>query len=108
MNNQTKKFFIYTRKSTDDKDRQVRSISDQLAELKELAVKEQIEVVDIFVEKQTAKIPGRLIRNASNLTIFVVRRLASIYEKLFGLIIHNMFKNLKGRPYCTNFTFQQN
>ena len=59
MNNQTKKFFIYTRKSTDDKDRQVRSISDQLAELKELALKEQLEVVDVFVEKQTAKIPGR-------------------------------------------------
>ncbi len=63
MNNQTKKFFIYTRKSTDDKDRQVRSISDQLAELKELALKEQIEVVDIFVEKQTAKIPGRPVFN---------------------------------------------
>ena len=63
MNNQTKKFFIYTRKSTDDKDRQVRSISDQLAELKELAVKEQIEIVDIFVEKQTAKIPGRPVFN---------------------------------------------
>ncbi len=59
MNNQTKKFFIYTRKSTDDKDRQVRSISDQLAELKSLALKEQLEVVDVFVEKQTAKIPGR-------------------------------------------------
>ena len=54
-----RKFFIYTRKSTDTEDRQVRSISDQLAELKELAVKEQIEVVDIFVEKQTAKVPGR-------------------------------------------------
>src|SRR3989344_4447618 len=63
MNNQTKKFFIYTRKSTDDKDRQVRSISDQLAELKELAVKEQIEVVDIFVEKQTAKVPDRPVFN---------------------------------------------
>jgi DNA invertase Pin-like site-specific DNA recombinase len=63
MNNQTKKFFIYTRKSTDDKDRQVRSISDQLAELKELALKEQIEVVDIFVEKQTAKVPGRPVFN---------------------------------------------
>jgi len=37
--NQTKKFFIYTRKSTDDKDRQVRSISDQLSELKDLALK---------------------------------------------------------------------
>ncbi len=56
---QTKKFFIYTRKSTDDKDRQVRSIPDQLAELHELAKKEQLEIVDVFVEKQTAKIPGR-------------------------------------------------
>ena len=63
MNNQTKKFFIYTRKSTDDKDRQVRSISDQLAELKSLALKEQLEVVDVFVEKQTAKIPGRPVFN---------------------------------------------
>ena len=63
MNNQTRKFFIYTRKSTDTEDRQVRSISDQLAELKELAVKEQIEVVDIFVEKQTAKAPGRPVFN---------------------------------------------
>jgi site-specific DNA recombinase len=63
MNNQTRKFFIYTRKSTDTEDRQVRSISDQLAELKELALKEQIEVVDIFVEKQTAKAPGRPVFN---------------------------------------------
>ena len=61
--NQTKKFFIYTRKSTDDKDRQVRSISDQLSELKDLALKEQLEVVDVFVEKQTAKIPGRPVFN---------------------------------------------
>ena len=53
--NHTRKFFIYTRKSTDTEDRQVRSISDQLAELKELAVKEQIEVVDIFVEKKPPK-----------------------------------------------------
>ena len=61
--NQTKKFFIYTRKSTDDKDHQVRSISDQLSELKDLARKEQLEVVDVFVEKQTAKIPGRPVFN---------------------------------------------
>ena len=57
------KFFIYTRKSTDDKDRQVRSIADQLSELKDLALKEQLEVVDVFVEKQTAKIPGRPVFN---------------------------------------------
>ena len=63
MNNHTRKFFIYTRKSTDTEDRQVRSISDQLAELKELAIKEDIEVIDIFVEKQTAKTPGRPVFN---------------------------------------------
>ena len=57
--NQTKKFFVYARKSTDSEDRQVRSIADQLAELRELAKKENIEIVDTLVEKQTAKIPGR-------------------------------------------------
>src|SRR3989344_1920207 len=59
--NQTRKFFIYTRKSTDTEDRQVRSIADQLAQLRELAKKEHLEIVDVFVEKQTAKIPGRPI-----------------------------------------------
>ena len=38
---QTKKFFVYARKSTDDKDRQVRSIADQLSELQEIAKKEE-------------------------------------------------------------------
>jgi site-specific DNA recombinase len=56
-----KKYFIYTRKSTDTEDKQVRSLADQLAELRELARKEQLEVVDVFIEKQTAKIPGRPI-----------------------------------------------
>ncbi|MDQ5961687.1 MAG: site-specific recombinase, partial [Patescibacteria group bacterium] len=58
---QTKKFFVYARKSTDDKDRQVRSIADQLSELQEIAKKENLEIVDIFIEKQTAKVPGRPI-----------------------------------------------
>ncbi|MDD3888000.1 MAG: recombinase family protein [Patescibacteria group bacterium] len=57
--NQTRKFFIYARKSTDTEDRQVRSIGDQISELQELAKKENLEVVDIIVEKQTAKKPGR-------------------------------------------------
>jgi site-specific DNA recombinase len=57
--NQTRKFFIYARKSTDSEDRQVRSIGDQIAELRELAKKENLEVVDLLVEKQTAKAPGR-------------------------------------------------
>ena len=50
-NKQIRKFFIYARKSTDSEDRQVRSIQDQIAELKELAKKEGLEIVDILVEK---------------------------------------------------------
>ena len=57
--NQTRKFFIYARKSTDTEDRQVRSIGDQISELLELAQKENVEIVDTIVEKQTAKKPGR-------------------------------------------------
>src|SRR3989344_7505068 len=56
---QTSKCFIYARKSTDTEDRQVRSIGDQISELRELAQKENVEIVDTIVEKQTAKIPGR-------------------------------------------------
>ena len=48
-NNQTKKFFIYARKSTDSEDRQIRSIADQLAELRELARKENIDILYTFV-----------------------------------------------------------
>ena len=61
MTTSPRKFFIYTRKSTDTEDRQVRSLADQLSELRELAKKEQLEVVDVFIEKQTAKTPGRPI-----------------------------------------------
>ena len=63
QNFQTKKFFLYARKSTDTEERQVRSIDDQIAELKELAKKENIKIVKIFIEKQTAKEPGRPVFN---------------------------------------------
>ena len=38
------KFFLYARKSTDDEERQILSIEAQLAELKEFAVKERLEI----------------------------------------------------------------
>ncbi|MDZ4229002.1 MAG: recombinase family protein [Patescibacteria group bacterium] len=53
------KYFIYARKSTDEENKQVRSIEDQLTELKDFSQKENLDVVDILVEKQSAKIPGR-------------------------------------------------
>ena len=62
INNQ-QKFFLYTRKSTDVEDKQVRSIDDQIAELRAFARQENLNVVEEFIEKQSAKIPGRPIFN---------------------------------------------
>ena len=57
------KFFLYARKSTDVEDKQVRSIEDQIAELRAFAKTEGLNVVEEFVEKQSAKIPDRPIFN---------------------------------------------
>src|SRR3989338_8384646 len=52
-------YFLYARKSTDVEDKQVRSIEDQLAVLRALAKEQGLNVVEEFIEKQSAKIPGR-------------------------------------------------
>ena len=57
------KFFLYARKSTDVEDKQVLSIEAQLTELREYAKRENIEISAEFVEKQSAKVPGRPIFN---------------------------------------------
>lgn len=54
-------YIIYARKSTDVEDKQVRSIEDQLAELRDFAKRERLKVVSELVEKRSAKIPGRPI-----------------------------------------------
>ncbi len=54
-------YFLYVRKSTDVEDKQVRSIEDQLAVLRKLAKEENLNIVAEFVEKQSAKKPGRPI-----------------------------------------------
>ena len=59
----TQKFFLYARKSTDVEDKQILSIEAQLTELRALAKQENLEIVAEFVEKQSAKIPGRPIFN---------------------------------------------
>ncbi len=56
-------YFLYARKSTDVEDKQVLSIEAQLVELRELAKDEHIEIVREFVEKQSAKAPGRPVFN---------------------------------------------
>ena len=53
------KYLLYARKSTDEDDRQVLSIQSQLTELRQLAAREGLEVVEEFIESRTAKEPGR-------------------------------------------------
>src|SRR3989338_4357855 len=53
------KYIAYCRKSTDEKDKQVLSIDQQIAELKEFANREHLEVIEFVTEAKTAKIPGR-------------------------------------------------
>jgi site-specific DNA recombinase len=52
-------YFLYVRKSTDVEDKQVRSIEDQLAVLRALAKEQGLVITEEFIEKQSAKRPGR-------------------------------------------------
>ncbi|MDO8657383.1 MAG: recombinase family protein, partial [Candidatus Levybacteria bacterium] len=56
-------YFLYARKSTDVEDKQVRSIEDQLAVLRVLAKEQGLSIVEEFVEKRSAKMPGRPVFN---------------------------------------------
>jgi len=54
------RYIIYARKSTDEKGKQVRSIKDQLTELRAFIKRiGDVEVVDIVIEKRSARYPGR-------------------------------------------------
>lgn len=57
------KYFIYCRKSTEEKEKQILSIEAQLQELRDFAKKENLFVIREFTESRTAKEPGRLIFN---------------------------------------------
>ena len=57
----SQKFFLYARKSTDVEDKQVLSIDAQITELRAFAKQNNLNVIETFIEKQSAKIPGRPI-----------------------------------------------
>ena len=57
------KYIAYCRKSTDEKDKQIMSIPQQIAELKAFAQRECLEISEFLTEAETAKIPGRPIFN---------------------------------------------
>jgi len=57
------RYVLYARKSTDEEDRQILSIEAQVTEVKEYAIKENLDIVREFIESRSAKVPGRPIFN---------------------------------------------
>ncbi len=55
------KYVLYARKSTENEERQMLSIESQLAELREFAAKEKLEIVASLCEAQTVKEPVKNI-----------------------------------------------
>ena len=58
------RYIIYVRKSTEREDRQVLSIQSQIIEMKEIAERENLNVIEILQESKSAKDPGRPIFNS--------------------------------------------
>ena len=57
------KYIGYCRKSTDEKDKQILSIDAQIAELKEFAKNQNLEILEFICESRTAKTTGRPLFN---------------------------------------------
>lgn len=53
------KYFIYCRKSSEEKSRQIQSIDDQKRELALLAKQKGLMIADIIIDEKSAKKPGR-------------------------------------------------
>jgi site-specific DNA recombinase len=53
------KYFLYCRKSSEDKTKQIQSIPDQIEWGKGMAQDRNLEIIDIFTDEQTGTKPGR-------------------------------------------------
>ena len=58
------KYIIYCRKSTDTEDKQVLSLESQENELRQIAISQDLQIVEILTESKSAKEPGRPVFNA--------------------------------------------
>ena len=55
------KYFLYARKSSEDEERQVKSIEAQMFETIEYAKKKRLFIAEKFIESRSAKKPGRVV-----------------------------------------------
>jgi DNA invertase Pin-like site-specific DNA recombinase len=64
MKEKATKYILYARKSSESEDRQMASIDSQIQELQKIATANDLNIVEILTESQSAKKPGRSIFNA--------------------------------------------
>lgn len=57
------KFVIYARKSSEGEERQAKSIEDQITIMKEIAKRDNVDILQIYQESKSAKEPGRPVFN---------------------------------------------
>jgi site-specific DNA recombinase len=102
------KYFIYCRKSTEDRDRQILSIDAQLFELRAIAVQHGIAIVATFKETKSAKEAGRPVFNemmdciergeANAILAWKLDRLARNFDdggKIIGLLQRGAIKEIR-------------
>ena len=102
------KHFIYSRKSSEDDDRQALSIGAQLSELNAIALANNFSIVKIFSESKSAKEPGREVFNemlrrieggeANAILTWKLDRLARNFEdggKLIGLLQRGVIQEIR-------------
>lgn len=57
--NKNNKYFLYARRSTENEDKQAKSVGDQITVIRALAKRKKFKIVEVFSESKSAKAPGR-------------------------------------------------
>jgi len=108
MNSAPEKFLIYSRKSSEDEDRQILSIDAQISELNAIAVRENLTVSGTLTECRSAKEPGRPVFNdmlrrieageASGILTWKLDRLARNFDdggRIIGLLQRGVIREIR-------------
>ncbi|KKP92991.1 MAG: hypothetical protein UR96_C0002G0020 [candidate division WS6 bacterium GW2011_GWC1_36_11] len=86
------RYVIYVRKSTEDAERQVQSIEDQIANCKEFARKHNLKIVDIKSEEKSAKEAGK--RPVFNEIVRVIKE-DHLYDSILAWHPDRLARNMK-------------
>ncbi len=102
------KYFLYARKSTESEDRQVASIDSQIDEMKKIALRQGIQIIEILSESGSAKTLGRIVFNkmldriikgeANGLLCWKLDRLARNFDdggKIIGLLQRGVIQEIR-------------